>query len=131
MRLVLLILSVSLCAAAQDADQQQTTAPAPAFGQSAPVLNPENPPLAGIGEPGLSLKTASRSFVSPAIQVGESADTNENDQLGSSKWNPPMCWGRWTCKSSGPKATCFWNTWAAVRFRSSPHKRSTASGDGL
>jgi hypothetical protein len=88
MRLVLLILSVSLCAAAQDADQQQTTAPAPAFGQSAPVLNPENPPLSGVGEPGLSLKTASRSFISPAIQVGESADTNENDQLGSSKWNP-------------------------------------------
>ncbi len=87
-RLGLLILSLSLCAGAQDSDQQQTAAPAPAFGQSAPVLNPDNPPLSGLDEPGLDLKTLSRSFISPAIQIGQSADTNENNQLGTTTWNP-------------------------------------------
>jgi hypothetical protein len=87
-QLALLIFSVVACAVAQDNSQQQGAAPAPAFGQNAPVLNPENPPLSGIDEPGLELKTAGRSFISPAILVSETADSNENNQLGASAVHP-------------------------------------------
>lgn len=80
----LLLLSISLWAAAQDTSQSQGTAPAPAFGQNAPILNPDNPPLSGLDEPSLELKTASRSFISPALQVGESGDSNAANQLGGS-----------------------------------------------
>jgi len=83
----LLIVSLGICAfgvsaAAQDNSQQRDTTPAPAFGQNAPVLNPDNPPISGLDEPGLKLKTATRSFIAPAIQIAETADTNENNQLG-------------------------------------------------
>ena len=37
----------------------------------------------GLDEPGLELHTATRSFVSPALQVSESADTNGGNQVGS------------------------------------------------
>ena len=86
-RFALLLFGVAACAVAQD-NSQQGAAPAPAFGQSAPVLNPENPPLSGIDEPGLELKTASRSFIAPAILVSETADSNENNKLGASAVNP-------------------------------------------
>ena len=78
----LLIFGCGAWAAAQD-NSPQGPAPAPAFGQSAPVLNPDNPPISGLDEPGLKLKVASRSFISPAIQVGETADTDENNRLGT------------------------------------------------
>jgi hypothetical protein len=81
----LLLLSISILAGAQDASQSQGTAPAPAFGQNAPVLNPDNPPLSGLDEPSLELKTVSRSFVSPALQIGQSGDSNSANQLGGSK----------------------------------------------
>jgi len=87
-QLALLMVSVATWAVAQDNSQQQGAAPAPAFGQNAPVLNPENPPLSGIDEPGLELKTAGRSFISPAILVSETADSNENNQLGASAVHP-------------------------------------------
>jgi hypothetical protein len=84
-RLALLVFGMSICAAAQTSDQSQPgTTPAPAFGQNAPVLNPENPPVSGLDEPGLELHMASRSFVSPALQVSESADTNGGNQFGAS-----------------------------------------------
>lgn len=83
----LLMAALGACAAAQD-KEQQGVAPAPAFGQTAPVLNPENPPLSGLDEPGLELKTASRSFISPAVVVSETADSNENNQLGASAVRP-------------------------------------------
>ena len=82
-RLALLVFGMSICAAAQNSSQSQPeTTPAPAFGQNAPVLNPENPPVSGLDEPGLDLHTASRSFISPALQVSESADTNGGNQFG-------------------------------------------------
>ena len=86
-RIGVVILVFAACAAAQD-DSQTGAAPAPAFGQSAPVLNPDNPPVSGLDEPSLNIKTLSRSFISPAIQIGESADTNENNQLGASNVQP-------------------------------------------
>jgi hypothetical protein len=83
-RLALLVFGTSICAAAQTSSQAQPeTTPAPAFGQNAPVLNPENPPVSGLDEPGLDLHPASRSFIAPALQVSESADTNGGNRLGN------------------------------------------------
>jgi hypothetical protein len=83
-REAMLILSVSICAVSQDNPPTQSTVPAPAFGQNAPILNPDNPPLSGLDEPSLELKTASRSFVSPMIQVGETGDSNGQNRIGGS-----------------------------------------------
>ncbi len=64
-RLALLVLGMSVGLAAQsNPPAQPDTTPAPAFGQNAPVLNPENPPVTGLDEPSLDLRTASRSFIS-------------------------------------------------------------------
>src|SRR5262252_8019674 len=92
--MILLALVASLPALAQDnsepkPDSQATpprseTAPAPAFGQNAPVLNPENPPLSSLDEPRLELRSALRSFISPALEASTSADTNGNNQPGAS-----------------------------------------------
>ncbi len=83
-RLALLVFGMSVGAAAQnDSQSQPETTPAPAFGQNAPVLNPENPPVTGLDVPSLDLHTASRSFISPALQVSEAGDTNAENQLGA------------------------------------------------
>ncbi len=82
-RLILPVLMLATCAVAQQDTPQQTT-PAPAFGQNAPVLNPDNPPISGIDEPSLELRTASRSFVAPALQLSETADTNAGNQISTS-----------------------------------------------
>jgi hypothetical protein len=92
-RLSVLVLGLSLCAVAQDnsSSGSQTpstttapsTTPAPAFGQeNAPILNPENPPVTGLDEPSLELHTATRSFISPALQASESGDTNGANSVG-------------------------------------------------
>ncbi len=83
-RLALLVLGTSIGLAAQSSPSQPDTAPAPAFGQTAPILSPENPPVTGLDEPALDLRTSSRSFISPALQVSESADSNGRNQLGGS-----------------------------------------------
>ncbi len=84
-RLILAVAFLGTFALAQQQDdtRQPGTTPAPAFGQNAPVLNPENPPISGLDEPGLDLRTASRSFIAPALQLSESADTNAGNQFGS------------------------------------------------
>ena len=89
-RLLLLVLGMSVCAYGQTTSQAQTQAPAqsepvpaPAFGQTAPVLNPENPPVTGLDEPSLDLRPSARSFISPALQVSESADSNGENTLGN------------------------------------------------
>ena len=82
-RWVLLVLSLSVYGGAQDTSgAQPSTAPAPAFGQSAPILNPENPPVSGLDEPGLELKSSGRSFFAPAAQVSQSAETNAGNEFG-------------------------------------------------
>src|SRR5271170_848658 len=82
-RLALLVLGTSVGLAAQSSSPPPPdTTPAPAFGQTAPVLNPENPPVTGLDEPGLDLRPSSRSFISPAVQVSEAADSNGANQLG-------------------------------------------------
>jgi hypothetical protein len=80
--MALLVLGLSLNLAAQTTTQPADTAPAPAFGQNSPILSPENPPVTGLDEPALDLRTSSRSFIAPAFQVSESADTNGRDVLG-------------------------------------------------
>jgi hypothetical protein len=83
-RCALLVIGMSVCAAAQNNPPSEPgTTPAPAFGQNAPVLNPDNPPVSGLDEPALELHRANRSFVSPALAVSESADTNGGNALGS------------------------------------------------
>ena len=90
-RLALVVFGMSVCAAAQNSSQPPSgqspsgTTPAPAFGQNSPVLNPENPPVSGLDEPGLNLHTATRSFISPALQVSEAADTNGQNQFGNTQ----------------------------------------------
>jgi hypothetical protein len=48
------------------------------------VLNPENPPLSGLDQPRLDFKGATSSFISPALAVTESADTNPGNEAGVS-----------------------------------------------
>jgi hypothetical protein len=84
MRWGLLVLLIGACSVAQGQSQSQATAPAPAFGQNAPILDPENPPISGLDEPSLELRIVNRSFISPAIQVGQSVDSNGTNQLGGS-----------------------------------------------
>jgi hypothetical protein len=67
------------------ASQSQGTPPAPPLGGNAPILNPENPPLSGLDEPSLELRALNRSFISTAIQVGESGDSNANNAVGGSQ----------------------------------------------
>jgi hypothetical protein len=74
--------ALTMSAAAQTTTSPVDTAPAPAFGQNSPILSPENPPVTGLDEPALDLRTSSRSFIAPAFQVSESADTNGRNQLG-------------------------------------------------
>ena len=93
MLLVLMVLGANVIVCAQNNDTQsqpQTssqaqpeTAPPPAFGQTAPILSPENPPISGIDEPRLDLRRALRSFASIGLQASESADTNPTNQLGA------------------------------------------------
>jgi len=96
-RVVVLIFGVSLCAVAQNdapsqgttppaTRQETTTGPVPAFGQNdTPILNPDNPPISGLDQPTLEMRGATRSFISPGLQVSESADTNTGNQLGASQ----------------------------------------------
>jgi len=117
----LLLVTLAIDAAAQD-NSQPNTLPAPAFGQSAPVLNPENPPISGLDEPSLNLKTASRSFVSPAIQVGQSVDTNENDQLGNGTPEPvSFVLGAFDLQKFWPKSDLFLEYLGGGLFQPEPN----------
>ncbi len=116
-RLTLLVFGTSIGLAAQNgAPSPPDTTPAPAFGQTAPVLNPENPPVTGLDEPALDLRGSSRSFISPALQVSESADTNGGNQLGDHGLESITRFSALsTCSSSGRRAISFSSTSAAER----------------
>jgi hypothetical protein len=88
--LLALAVLTAMAAAQNDSTQTGSTeapaptpapSPAPAFGQNAPILSPENPPISGLDEPRLDLISASRSFVAPAAQISESADTNAGNNF--------------------------------------------------
>jgi hypothetical protein len=135
-RLALLVFGMSLCSAAQTSSQSQpgtTPAPAPAFGQNAPVLNPENPPVSGLDEPSLELKTASRSFISPALQVSESADSNGANQLGGSPGLESITrvLGALDLQQFWPKSDLLFEYLGGGSFYSSPYDAKQMHAAGL
>ena len=79
--MLLIILGINLLAAAQNDSAPERTGPAPALGQTAPILDPDNPPISGLDEAGLEMRSASRSFVSYGLSLSETADTNASNQL--------------------------------------------------
>jgi len=132
-RLALLVFGMSVCVVAQDSSQSQpTTPPAPAFGQNAPVLSPENPPVSGLDEPTLELRTASRSFISPALQVSESADTNGANQLGNSNvQSVSHVLGAFDLQQFWPKSDLFLEYLGGGAFYSSPYEVRQMHAAGL
>jgi len=132
-RLALLVFGMSICAAAQTSSQSPPeTTPAPAFGQNAPVLSPENPPVSGLDEPGLDLHTASRSFVSPALQVSESADTNGANQLGGAGLeSTTRVLGALDLQQFWPKSDLFLEYLGGGEFYSSPYAAKQLQSAGL
>ncbi len=133
MRLALLIFGMSICVVAQNSSQSQpATIPAPAFGQNAPVLNPENPPVSGLDEPRLELVTASRSFVSPALQVSESADTNGGNELGTTGLESvSRVLGALDLQQFWPKSDLFLEYLGGGAFYSSPYEARQMHAAGL
>ncbi|MBI3475643.1 MAG: hypothetical protein HY010_07905 [Acidobacteria bacterium] len=77
---LVVLLGMSVCAVAQDSSTERT-GPVPALGQTAPILNPDNPPISSLDESGLDMRSASRSFVSYGLSVSETADTNASNEL--------------------------------------------------
>src|ERR1700682_5029878 len=134
-RLALLVLGMCICAAAQTSSQPQTEttpAPAPAFGQNAPVLNPENPPVTGLDEPGLDLHTATRSFISPALQVSESADTNGGNRFGKTGLDSVThVLGALDVQQFWPKSDLFFEYLGGGAFYTSPYDARQLQAAGL
>jgi hypothetical protein len=132
-RLALLVFGTSICVAAQNSPEPQpATAPSPAFGQNAPVLNPENPPVSGMDEPGLELRTASRSFISPALQVSESADTNGGNGLGKNGLESVThVLGALDIQQFWPKSDLFLEYLGGGAFYSSPYSAKQLQAAGL
>lgn len=132
-RLAVLVLGAGVCAAAQGGDQTQPgTTPAPAFGQNAPVLNPENPPITSLDEPGLDLHPANRSFFSPALQVSESADTNALNQLGGSDLESvSRVLGAFDLQQFWPKSDLFLEYLGGGAFYSNPYDVKQLHAAGL
>ncbi|MFZ0799394.1 MAG: hypothetical protein WCA13_14460 [Terriglobales bacterium] len=133
-RLALLVLGMSISAAAQDSSQSQpeNPAPVPAFGQNAPVLNPENPPVTGLDEPGLELRMASRSFISPALQVSEAADTNGSNQIGGSDLESiTRVLGAFDLQQFWPKSDLFLEYLGGGAFYGSPYQAKQLQAAGL
>src|SRR5260221_5852162 len=132
--LALLLSGMSIGVAAQNTSQSQpeTAAPAPAFGQSAPVLNPENPPVSGLDEPGLDLHTATRSFVAPALPVSESADTNGGNRIGSTGLESVThVLGALDLQQFWPKSDLFLEYLGGGAFYSSPYDAKQLHAVGL
>jgi hypothetical protein len=134
-RLALLVVGMSIGSAAQNSSPQSQpdTAPAPAFGQNAPVLSPENPPVTGLDEPALDLHTASRSFISPALQVSESADTNGQNALGGSSGLESITrvLGAVDLQQFWPKSDLFLEYLGGGAFYSSPYDARQLQAAGL
>ncbi len=85
-RLFLIVLGTALFAGAQSDPSQERTGPVPALGQTAPILNPDSPPISSLDEPGLDMRSEARSFFSTGLSLSETADSNANnaDQQGMS-----------------------------------------------
>ena len=130
----LVLLSISMCAGAQETSQgtPPTTPPAPAFGQSVPILSPENPPVSGLDLPSLELKTVSRSFISPALQVGESYDSNSQNSLaGSQAEGVSHVLGALDLQKFWPRSDLFLEYLGGAAFGNSPYYVRNMQAAGL
>jgi len=131
----LLVIGMSYFAGAQTTPPSppENTAPAPAFGQNAPVLNPENPPVTGLDEPGLDLHPSSRSFFSPALQVSEAVDTNGSGQLGSSNdlEETTRVLGAFDLQQFWPKSDLFLEYLGGGAFYNNPYHADQMHAAGL
>ena len=78
-RVLLVVLGIGALAVAQSDPSSERTGPAPALGQTAPILNPDNPPISSLDEPGLEMRSEARSFFSTGLSVSETADSNANN----------------------------------------------------
>jgi hypothetical protein len=134
-RFGLLVFGLSCYASAQNGPPSppETPVPAPAFGQNAPVLNPENPPVTGLDEPGLSLHPSSRSFFSPALQVSEAVDTNGSGQLGknNSLEETTRVLGAFDLQQFWPKSDLFLEYLGGGAFYNSPYHADQMHAAGL
>src|SRR3984893_4779005 len=134
-RLAVLVFGLGVHAASQNSPQSQAEnnqAPVPGFGQTAPVLSPENPPVTGIDSPRLDLPTASRSFFSPALQLSESADTNGGSQLGQTRvQSVPRVLGAFDLQQFWPKSDLFLEYLGGGAFYASPYKAKQLQAAGL
>ncbi len=86
--ILMLALGLSMCpriVSAQTDNGQQSVPPIPAYGQEnpAPAVN-ENPPISAIDQPGLEPHATPESFLLVGAHFRESADSNEQNQLGGS-----------------------------------------------
>ncbi len=86
-RVLLAVLGLSLLAAGQNDPNSQRTGPAPALGQSAPILNPDNPPLSSLDEPGLEMRSGDRSFFSYGLSASESAESNASNSFSKNGYS--------------------------------------------
>ena len=75
------VLGMTVFATAQDNSTRKE--PVSPLGESAPILNPENPPVSGVDEAGLDMRSGERSFLSYGASASETADSNANNNLGS------------------------------------------------
>jgi hypothetical protein len=97
-----------------------------------PVLNPDNPPISGLDEPGLELPTASRSFISPALQVSESGDTNGKNQVGGNDLQSiTRVLGALDLQQFWPKSDLFLEYLGGGAFYSSPSDVKQLEAAGL
>jgi hypothetical protein len=132
-RSALLVFSMGMCAVAQTSTPSQPgTTPAPAFGQDTPVLNPENPPVTGLDAPSLDLHPASRSFISPAVQVSESADSNGGNQVGGAKLESiTRVLGALDLQQFWPKSDLFLEYLGGGAFYGNPYAAKQLQAAGL
>jgi hypothetical protein len=131
--LALLVFGMSVGAAAQSSSQSAPeTTPAPAFGQNAAVLNPDNPPVSGLDVPSLELHTATRSFISPAVLVSESADTNGGNKLGNTNLESVShVLGALDLQQFWPKSDLFLEYLGGGAFYDNPYRAEQLQAVGL
>ena len=80
MSVLLALLGISMLAVAQgDSSRKEPVSP---LGQNAPILNPDNPPISGVDEAGLDMRSGERSFFSYGLSASETVDSNANNTLG-------------------------------------------------
>lgn len=134
-RLTVLVFGLGVYAASQNSPQspaENNQAPVPGFGQTAPVLSPENPPVTGIDSPRLDLPTATRSFFSPALQLSESADTNGGNQLGQTHvQSVTRVLGAFDLQQFWPKSDLFLEYLGGGAFYANPYDIRQLQAAGL